>query len=159
MQVIDTTIPVITLEGANPLTVDCSDSYTDPGASVEDACDTNLAEVIINSANVVPDVAGTYTVSFSATDEAGNTATATRTVIVDGPNCVVKAKAKAALKKVKAKVKRQSAKTSMAMLSSTIPSSACFKTVAVGCPLLTLAEPAHVTSPWLPGLAMLQVRM
>ncbi len=87
VQVIDTTIPVITLEGANPLTVDCSDSYTDPGASVEDACDTNLAEVIINSANVVPDVAGTYTVTFSATDEAGNTATATRTVIVDGPSC------------------------------------------------------------------------
>ena len=78
----DTTIPVISLQGANPFTVDCGTAYDDPGATVTDGCDTNVAVVVDDSA-VNTSQAGTYTVTFNAMDASGNSAVeVTRTVIV-----------------------------------------------------------------------------
>jgi len=79
VNVVDTTPPVITLAGSNPMSVDCTKGYTEPGATAVDACDGSVAVVITGT---VPAQAGTYTVTYTATDSHGNTATATRTVVV-----------------------------------------------------------------------------
>jgi hypothetical protein len=78
----DTTPPTITLNGANPLTLECTAEYVEPGASVSDACDPSPALVI--SGSVTSHVPGAYTITYTATDQSGNIASATRTVnIVD----------------------------------------------------------------------------
>jgi hypothetical protein len=73
----DTTAPVISLTGSNPYVVERYASYSDPGAT------SNTGEsVSVNASQVNMSVIGTYTVYYSATDAAGNTGTASRTVIV-----------------------------------------------------------------------------
>jgi major membrane immunogen (membrane-anchored lipoprotein) len=79
VNVIDTVAPVITLNGNNPMDVDCKQGYTEPGATALDACDGSVPVVITGS---VPSTAGTYIVTYKATDSSGNTATVTRTVNV-----------------------------------------------------------------------------
>jgi hypothetical protein len=73
--------PVIELTGANPYAVSTGVPYVDPGASAYDPEDGPLAVATDESA-VDTNIAGTYQVIYSATDSAGNTATAVRTVIV-----------------------------------------------------------------------------
>ena len=70
--------PVITILGDNPLQVFKNSTYNDPGATA----DGN--EVISVDSTVNTSTEGTYTVTYSATDAAGNTGTATRTVEVIG---------------------------------------------------------------------------
>lgn len=81
VNVVDTTAPVITLNGANPMSIDCSHGYSEPGASATDNYDGSVPVTI---SGAVPSTAGTYTVTYAATDSSHNTATATRTVIVHG---------------------------------------------------------------------------
>jgi hypothetical protein len=77
--VVDLTPPAITLTGAD-VTVAHSGSYTDPGVTAQDTVD---GSVTVNVSHAVdPSSIGTYTVSYSATDAAGNTGTASRTVTV-----------------------------------------------------------------------------
>ena len=52
------------------------DSFTDPGASADGG------ETITVTGIVDPDVPGTYTLTYTAVDDAGNVATTTRDVIV-----------------------------------------------------------------------------
>jgi uncharacterized repeat protein (TIGR01451 family) len=78
--VVDTTAPVITLNGNNPLTVECHTAFTDPGASAADGCEGPVA--VSASGSVNPNVVGTYTITYTATDSGGRTTTATRTVNV-----------------------------------------------------------------------------
>jgi len=79
--VVDTTKPVITLNGANPFTVECHTSFTDPGATASDNCDTSVPVSVSGSVDV--NTPGTYTLTYTATDAAGNAATSvTRTVNV-----------------------------------------------------------------------------
>lgn len=80
--VVDTTAPVITLNGANPLTIEPGVAYADPGATAEDACDDNLPAVTVEADSVDPFSSGEYTVTYRVTDASGNEATATRTVTV-----------------------------------------------------------------------------
>lgn len=78
---IDATAPVVTLTGDSTVTVEGGAPYDDAGASATDTRDGTLTPAITsNTVNVA--VAGTYSVTYSATDTAGNTGTATRTVIV-----------------------------------------------------------------------------
>lgn len=79
VNVVDTTPPVITLVGANPLTVECHTSFTDPGASGTDACVGSVAVTTSGSVNV--NAPGSYTITYTATDGA-NPVTRTRTVNV-----------------------------------------------------------------------------
>ncbi|MGH1486824.1 MAG: immunoglobulin-like domain-containing protein, partial [Cellvibrionaceae bacterium] len=79
----DTTPPVITLNGAASITLTEGDSYTDAGATAIDARDGAVA--VSSSGSVNTNAAGTYIITYTATDAAGNTATATRTVIVNLP--------------------------------------------------------------------------
>ena len=82
--VIDATPPVIALNGADPLELECSTgSFEDPGALAFDACD---ADVPVATGGDVVDLsaAGTYVVTYDAVDAAGNAAeTVTRVVIVE----------------------------------------------------------------------------
>src|SRR6056300_429364 len=76
--VLDTITPVITLLGANPLTIERYSTYNEPGATAD------TGEIVtIDNSQVNMSVSGSYTVTYSATDAAGNTGTATRTVIVE----------------------------------------------------------------------------
>ncbi len=81
VNVVDTTPPVITLNGPNPMTLECAvDAYVEPGAVVTDTCDPSPSLVITGTVDV--STPGTYTVSYKATDASGNMTTATRTVNV-----------------------------------------------------------------------------
>jgi len=77
----DTNAPSITLIGANPLTVYLGSSFSDPGATVNDNLDaprTIYATGSVNTASL-----GSYTLTYSASDSAFNSATpVTRTVNV-----------------------------------------------------------------------------
>jgi hypothetical protein len=79
VNVVDTLAPVITLNGANPMTVECHTSFTDPGATANDACSGPTGVVASGSVNV--NVPGSYTITYTSTD-GSHSATATRTVNV-----------------------------------------------------------------------------
>ena len=76
----DITPPVVTLNGAASQTISLNSSYSDPGATANDEKDGVLTPTV--SGSVDKDLAGTYTLTYTATDAAGNVGTATRTVIV-----------------------------------------------------------------------------
>lgn len=78
--VADTTAPVITMAGAASMTHEQGTPFSDPGASAVDTVD---GSVTVNTSGTVDDVVGTYTLTYTATDAAGNFATASRTVIVE----------------------------------------------------------------------------
>ena len=79
--VVLTTLPTISIGGSNPVNITAGETYTDEGATATDAVGTPLS---VSTTNTVPNpsTAGTYDVVYSATDAAGNTQTATRTVNV-----------------------------------------------------------------------------
>ncbi len=73
----DTTAPVITLNGANPQTIELGAGYTELGATTDDGTPVTI------DASEFMDVVGTYTIYYNATDTSGNVATeVTRTVNV-----------------------------------------------------------------------------
>lgn len=77
----DTTPPVITLVGDDPLMVAFGGTFTDPGATASD--DTDPVVDVIVSGEVDTSVLGDVIVSYDAVDSAGNEAdTVTRTVSV-----------------------------------------------------------------------------
>jgi DNA-binding beta-propeller fold protein YncE len=81
VNVVDTTAPVITLNGPNPMTVECHTSFTDTGATANDGCAGSFAATASGTVNV--DVPGLYTITYNATDPSGNPAAPmTRTVNV-----------------------------------------------------------------------------
>jgi hypothetical protein len=84
----DVTAPEVTLVGNETETVYLQGSYTDQGATASDNKDGAITPSASGSVDV--NHTGTYTITYSATDAAGNTGTATRTVIVrnaaDGMN-------------------------------------------------------------------------
>ena len=77
----DVVAPVITLIGADPVNLNVGDVFTDDGANVTD--DVDAARVISGVGPVDTTTPGAYTLTYSATDAAGNVATpVTRSVIV-----------------------------------------------------------------------------
>lgn len=80
----DAFAPVITLNGNALVGVALNDPYSDAGATATDNVDPS---VTVNSSGTVDNsVAGTYTITYTANDAAGNVATpVTRTVIVYDP--------------------------------------------------------------------------
>ncbi|HMA47310.1 MAG TPA: immunoglobulin-like domain-containing protein, partial [Frankiaceae bacterium] len=77
---IDFNAPVVTLTGADTMTVECHGTFTDPGASALDAC---VGAVSASTGGTVnPDSVATYALVYSAGDGHGNTGTATRVVHV-----------------------------------------------------------------------------
>ena len=83
VNVVDTTAPSISLLGEASVKVSTGDTYTDAGAACSDSCEGSLT---VSSANPVDtSVEGTYTVTYTCVDTAGNAAASvTRTVEVGG---------------------------------------------------------------------------
>ena len=81
VSVVDTTRPVITLLGANPVTVECHASHTDAGATAMDACAGNRTANIVVSNPVNMDTPGVYTVTYDVDDGNGNHAVQVRRIV------------------------------------------------------------------------------
>ena len=81
--VIVNALPVITITGDNPTTVIEGSTYTDAGATANDAEDGNLTAQINTTNTVNTDTPGNYTVTYQVTDSNGASATAVRNVTVD----------------------------------------------------------------------------
>ena len=78
----DTSPPVITLTGSSSVIIEAGTEYTDAGATASDTLDGTVA--VVSATNVNTKVPGSYVVTYTATDAAGNAAVeVTRTVIVE----------------------------------------------------------------------------
>lgn len=77
----DQTAPVITLTGGNQ-TLTVGDTWNEPGFSATDNVDGDLTDQVVVTGTVNTNVPGPYPLTYSVTDAAGNTGTATRTVTV-----------------------------------------------------------------------------
>jgi hypothetical protein len=86
----DTTAPVITLLGDNPLHLSVGGSFVEPGVTVTDNVDASVPyitfvngiEMEASAGSIDTSVQTTYIITYSATDTRGNLATATRSVII-----------------------------------------------------------------------------
>ncbi|NOY69715.1 MAG: DUF5011 domain-containing protein, partial [Deltaproteobacteria bacterium] len=78
---IDSEPPVITILGNNPVSMAAGSTYNDAGATATDNVDAAVS-VVVTANTVNTSAVGSYVVTYSATDTAGNIATATRTVNV-----------------------------------------------------------------------------
>lgn len=78
----DITNPVITLLGKNPDTLQRTTTYNDPGATATDDRDGNITSKITKVSTLDSSKTGSYTITYTVKDLAGNTGTAVRTVIV-----------------------------------------------------------------------------
>ena len=78
---LDKTPPVMIVTGITTVTHERGATYTDASVSVTDVFDNKILTVT-TSGSVAVGTPGTYTLTYSATDAAGNKTTATRTVTV-----------------------------------------------------------------------------
>ncbi len=81
----DTIKPVITILGSNPWYMTEGDNYQDSGATAYDNVDGDISSSIITSYSAKIDSTsppGNYTVTYSVSDSSGNSATASRTVVI-----------------------------------------------------------------------------
>jgi hypothetical protein len=82
----DTTPPVITLLGENPLAIDISsgEPFSDPGATATDNVDGNIsANIVVGGDTVDTSTLGSYVLTYNVSDAAGNAASqVTRSVVV-----------------------------------------------------------------------------
>jgi hypothetical protein len=90
----DPSAPVISVNGNNPANIFVGDTYSDLGVIVTDNQDDNLGYLVsldggetLSPEQLLLDtsVAGTHTITYSASDSQGNVGTATRTVIIEAP--------------------------------------------------------------------------
>ena len=80
LTVVDTLVPVITLNGGSPLYIGLGGTFTDPGATAYDLCAGVVP--VSGSGSVNLNVEGTNTLTYTAGDGNGNTNTTVRLVIV-----------------------------------------------------------------------------
>ena len=78
--VTDSLPPVITLNGASRITNELGSVFTDPGATANDTCAGSLTVTITGP--VVTNAVGTNTLTYTASDGNGNSATTNRIVVV-----------------------------------------------------------------------------
>ena len=76
----DTTAPVISLTGSSSVAHEQGTPYTDPGATSSDTVDGSLAVILTGTVQWEED--GIYTLTYTATDSAGNVTVMTRIVTV-----------------------------------------------------------------------------
>ena len=76
----DKTPPVITINGSEKYTSRLGLGYSDAGATAIDNCDGEVTVQVSGTVNT--NVAGDYTITYTATDSFGNQSTATRTVTI-----------------------------------------------------------------------------
>ena len=74
MNVVDTTLPEITLIGNSNEDIDVGSVYIDPGASATDNYDGDITDLIAVLGSVDPTTIGTYYLQYNVTDSEGNDA-------------------------------------------------------------------------------------
>lgn len=84
--VVDTTGPVLTLNGESLVTLTQNQSYTDSGASALDAREGDVTGSVQTSGSVNTAVPGVYTITYTATDGLGNSSSRTRMIVVSAVN-------------------------------------------------------------------------
>ena len=82
----DTVAPVITLNGANPMTVGFGTVFTDPGATASDGCAGDLTSAIVVTGSVDTNTVGFYALTYTVSDPSGHSDTKVRTVEVSPYN-------------------------------------------------------------------------
>ena len=81
--VLDTTPPVVTIIGDNPLELNIGENYTELGANANDDIDGDITQdIIIDSSNLNTALAGNYAVTYSVSDSSNNSTSEQREVIV-----------------------------------------------------------------------------
>ena len=80
----DTANPELELFGGASVTREAGQAWAEPGAAGHDARDGNLTSSVTVSGSVDMNTTGTYILTYSVADAAGNEANATRTVTVTG---------------------------------------------------------------------------
>ena len=80
----DSTAPAVALLGSDNIVLECSNAFSDPGATATDTCDGDLtANIVVGGERVIISEPGEYVLTYTATDSAGNvSAAASRTVTV-----------------------------------------------------------------------------
>ncbi|SEP76067.1 Por secretion system C-terminal sorting domain-containing protein [Hyunsoonleella jejuensis] len=80
----DVTPPVITLNGASPVSVTIGGTYSEEGATATDNIDGDIsANIVVGGDTIDVNTLGSYTITYDVSDAAGNAATqVTRTVNV-----------------------------------------------------------------------------
>ncbi len=82
----DTTVPVVTLVGDSSVSLVQGGTYSEQGATAVDDVDGDVTSAVVVTGAVDVSVVGTYTLSYSVTDAAGNSAVpVTRSVVVTAP--------------------------------------------------------------------------
>jgi hypothetical protein len=81
----DTVPPSISLNGAAAMDVPQGSAWSDPGATASDDADGDITSLIQVAGTVDANVPGTYTISYSVADAAGNEAHVSRMVNVTAP--------------------------------------------------------------------------
>ncbi len=85
VRVTDQTAPVITLVGTGTVTLAYGATYTELGATWIDTVDGTGTLTLVSSGSVNTSAAGTYILTYTKTDAAGNTGSTIRNVIVSAP--------------------------------------------------------------------------
>lgn len=78
----DVVAPVITLSGQRELFVPLGGTFQDPGATAQDDADGDITASIRRAGTVDTSAPGVYTLTYTVSDKAGNTASAVRQVSV-----------------------------------------------------------------------------
>ena len=81
----DKEAPLLKLKGSAKLYLLVGSKYVEYGYTVSDAYDQEIAKKVKVSGTVNTSVAGTYVLTYKATDCSGNSTTVTRTVVVSKP--------------------------------------------------------------------------
>jgi hypothetical protein len=79
---VDTTDPVIILNGTSPMTLERGSAFTDPGATASDNLDGDITSFIIVVGSVDPNTVGDYTLTYGVADESMLTASVVRNITV-----------------------------------------------------------------------------
>ncbi len=78
----DLTAPTLTLQGDKTITINAGEKFQEPGFTATDNIDGDITAQVTVSKDHNTNIAGTYTITYTATDSFGNVTTATRTLIV-----------------------------------------------------------------------------
>lgn len=82
---LDPTPPILVLKGDAAITVELGSPYQEPGYIATDNCDGTIIDRVTVSGTVDTDTLGEYTLTYTVSDNFGNTDTQTRTITVCEP--------------------------------------------------------------------------
>lgn len=80
--IVDNEAPVIIISGGNSITINKGDSWSEPEVTAYDNIDGNVSHKIEKNGSVDANNAGTYEITYTVVDNAGNSASKILTVIV-----------------------------------------------------------------------------